>query len=87
MSASSKNERPSATRQDGSERKSLLQRYGPLRLIAPWACMIAGIGLIIRGVIDTSGSGAGGMIWVGAAVLLVGVIGGLAAMWMARRGL
>lgn len=87
MSASSKNGRPSPSRKDDSEQKSLLQRYGPLRLIAPWACMIAGMGLVVRGLIDTSEGGAGGMIWVGAAVLVVGVVGGLAAMWMARRGL
>lgn len=73
---------PSAGRKDG-ERRTLLQRYGALRLLAPWACIIAGVGLVIRSAMV----GSGDLIWVGAVLLAVGVVGGLVAMWMARRGL
>lgn len=83
MSPSASKEPPSSTRQKDAEHRTLLQRYGPLRLLAPWACIIAGIGLLVRSTMVGSGS----PIWVGAVVLAIGVIGGLVAMWMARRGL
>lgn len=61
-------------------------KYGPLRLIMPWVCVIVGIGLSIKGIVNPEDDGTT-FIVLGIGFVILGVAAALIARWMAKRGI
>lgn len=57
-------------------------RYGPLRLLAPWACIAGGLIVMIR-----FGPEQPSFLFWGAGMVVLGVVGFFVYRWMAKRGL
>lgn len=79
---------PDMTSNDGGGQRGRWYKwkYGPLRLIMPWVCVIVGIGLTIKGIASSEDDGAT-FIALGVGFIVLGAAAALIARWMAKRGI
>lgn len=55
-------------------------RYGPLRLVMPWACVGFGVVMVVARTTLTH-------LWLGCGLVVLGVVAFFVFRWMAKRGL
>lgn len=63
-----------------------LPHGGPLRVLAPWVCMVVGAMMVIKGVIDVQARGDALYAFLGAGLVVVGAVTFFVNRWQEKRG-
>ncbi|MFL0565419.1 MULTISPECIES: hypothetical protein [Microbacterium] len=61
-------------------------KYGPLRLVMPWVCVVVGVGMAIKGLVAPENDGTTFVV-LGVGFVILGVVAAIVARWMAKRGI
>lgn len=61
-------------------------KYGPLRLVMPWVCVVVGVGMVIKGLATPQYDGTTFVV-LGIGFVILGVAAAVVARWMAKRGI
>jgi hypothetical protein len=64
-----------------------LAHGGPLRLLMPWVCMVVGIGMVVRGLLDVQVRGDALFVFLGSGLFVLALVVLLVNRWQEHRGL